>query len=83
MCGWTRAGIWSAIGMPTALRRSSRIYWGTRFSMGKGSPVTLTARDEDDAVTLAVHNGGAPISAEALPFMFEPLARGTTDNARS
>jgi signal transduction histidine kinase len=30
---------------------------------------------------LAVHNDGAPISAEALPFGFEPLARGTTDSA--
>ena len=54
---------------------------GNAIQHGQGSPVTLTARDEDDSVTLAVHNGGAPISAEALPFVFEPLARGTTDNA--
>ena len=27
-------------------------------------------------MTLAVHNGGPPIPAEMLPFVFDPLARG-------
>ena len=44
---------------------------------GDGTPVSLTARAEGDVVTFAVHNGGAPISPEAMPFIFEPLARGT------
>jgi phosphoserine phosphatase RsbU/P len=36
-------------------------------------------RDAGDAVTLAVHNGGTPIPPEALPFIFEPLARGQAE----
>ena len=44
---------------------------------GDGTPVALTASAEGDVVTFAVHNGGAPIPPEALPFIFEPLARGT------
>jgi signal transduction histidine kinase len=47
---------------------------------GGGTPVAVTARGDADAVTLAVHNGGAPISPSALPFVFEPLARGQVEN---
>jgi signal transduction histidine kinase len=43
---------------------------------GGGTPVTLTAQQEDDWVTLAVHNGGSPIPPDLLPLMFEPLAQG-------
>ena len=32
-------------------------------------------------MTLSVHNGGAPIVADALPFVFEPLAREPSDAA--
>ena len=55
--------------------------FGNAIQHGGGTPVTLTAREEGDAVTLAVHNGGAPIPPEALPFIFEPLARGQAENA--
>jgi sigma-B regulation protein RsbU (phosphoserine phosphatase) len=32
-------------------------------------------------VILTVHNGGAPIPGDLLPFVFEPLARGRTDSS--
>lgn len=48
---------------------------------GGGSAITLTAREQGDAVTLAVHNGGPPIPDEALPSLFEPLARGRAEAA--
>ena len=53
---------------------------GNAIQHGGGTPVTLTAREDGDAVTLAVHNGGAPIPPEALPLIFEPLARGQAEN---
>ena len=49
---------------------------GNAMQYGDGTPITLTTRDEGDAVTLAVHNGGAPIPTDVLPLIFEPLARG-------
>jgi signal transduction histidine kinase len=53
---------------------------GNAIQHGGGTPVTVTAREDGDAVTLAVHNGGAPVPPEALPFIFEPLARGQSEN---
>jgi signal transduction histidine kinase len=41
--------------------------------------ITLRASEERNAVTLAVHNGGPPIPARALPLVFEPLARGESE----
>jgi signal transduction histidine kinase len=46
---------------------------------GGGTAITLTAQEHGDAVTLAVHNGGPPIPQQALPSLFEPLARGRTE----
>jgi signal transduction histidine kinase len=43
---------------------------------GDRTPVTVTAEEDGNAVTLAVHNGGTPISQDLLPSIFEPLARG-------
>ena len=43
---------------------------------GHGTPVTLTAVEEGDAVTLEVHNSGVPIPPAMMPSIFEPLARG-------
>jgi signal transduction histidine kinase len=43
---------------------------------GDGSPITVTAAQNGDAVTLEVQNGGAPIPADVLPWIFEPLRRG-------
>ena len=37
--------------------------------------MTLTATDEGDAVTVEVHNGGAPIPPAMMASIFEPLAR--------
>ena len=53
---------------------------GNAIQHGGGTPVTVTAREDGDAVTLAVHNGGAPIPPEAMPLIFEPLARGQAEN---
>jgi signal transduction histidine kinase len=53
---------------------------GNAIQHGEGTPVTLSAREEDEGVTLSVHNGGAPIPAAMVPFIFEPLARGQAEN---
>ncbi|CAN5924452.1 HAMP domain-containing sensor histidine kinase [soil metagenome] len=42
-------------------------------------PILLVARDDGDAVSLAVHNGGPPISERALATIFEPMVRHVTD----
>lgn len=49
---------------------------GNAIQHGDGTPITITARDEGDSVSLAVHNAGAAIPADLLPSIFEPLARG-------
>jgi signal transduction histidine kinase len=49
---------------------------GNAIQYGGGTPVTLTAQEQRDSVTLAVHNGGSLIPAEVLPLVFDPLARG-------
>ena len=59
--------------------RLSQVIWnllGNAIQHGGGTPVTLIAREERDALILAVHNGGAPIPRDVLPLVFEPLARG-------
>jgi len=55
---------------------------GNAIQHGGGTPVTLTAQEDGDSVTLAVHNGGPHIPPEVVPFVFEPLARGRHDNTR-
>ena len=41
-------------------------------------PVDLTANGEAPDVTISVHNGGAPIPADALATIFDPLVRGSS-----
>ncbi|HVJ90389.1 MAG TPA: PAS domain S-box protein [Labilithrix sp.] len=41
-----------------------------------GSPVVVTLRATEEEAVLTVHNEGAPIPAELLPLIFEPLQRG-------
>jgi signal transduction histidine kinase len=48
---------------------------GNAIQHGDGTPITLTAQDEGQSVTLAIHNGGSPIPADVLPRIFEPLTR--------
>lgn len=48
---------------------------------GGGTPITLDGQEQGDSATLAVHNGGPPIPAEVLPFVFEPLTRGRAEGA--
>jgi signal transduction histidine kinase len=55
---------------------------GNAIQHGGGTPVTLTARKDGESVTLAVHNEGAAIPQDVLPFVFEPLARGHAKQAR-
>lgn len=43
--------------------------------------VTVTTRLEPEAVVLTVHNLGTPIPAELLANLFEPMIRGSHDNA--
>ncbi|HEY3818364.1 MAG TPA: PAS domain-containing sensor histidine kinase [Polyangiaceae bacterium] len=40
--------------------------------------VRVSVRDETADVRLEVHNEGAPIPAEVLPFLFDPFRRGNT-----
>jgi sigma-B regulation protein RsbU (phosphoserine phosphatase) len=50
-----------------------------RNAMTHGSPdgaVTVTSAIDERALTLSVHNAGAPIPAEQLPMLFEPMTRG-------
>jgi signal transduction histidine kinase len=53
---------------------------GNAIQHGEGTPITLRAREEGEGVTLAVHNGGTPVPPEAMPLIFEPLARGKTES---
>jgi signal transduction histidine kinase len=54
---------------------------GNAIQHGDGTPVTLVAKEQDEAITLAVHNGGKPIPPEAMQSIFEPLVRGSDDGA--
>jgi len=47
----------------------------------EGSTVTVSTRIEDEAVTISVHNVGTPIPAGLLENLFEPMIRGSHDNA--
>jgi signal transduction histidine kinase len=40
------------------------------------SPITLSLADQGSDVLLAVGNAGAPIPADLLPTIFDPLVRG-------
>ncbi|NOK18714.1 sensor histidine kinase [Corallococcus carmarthensis] len=40
------------------------------------APIQVRTRGETDSVVLEVHNAGAPIPADLLPRLFEPLERG-------
>ncbi|MGE8391666.1 MAG: ATP-binding protein [Pseudomonas sp.] len=46
-----------------------------------GSEVIVSSRFEDERVVLAVHNRGTPIPPELLENLFEPMIRGSHDNA--
>jgi signal transduction histidine kinase len=46
-------------------------------------PILLVARDDGDAVTLAVHNGGPAISERALTTIFEPMVRHVADEKKN
>jgi len=51
-------------------------------AMTHGDPegvVTVSSTIDERALTLSVHNAGAPIPVEQLPLLFEPMTRG---NAR-
>ncbi len=41
----------------------------------RGSPVTLTAAGDDDAIVLKISNAGNPIPPDSLLAIFEPLVR--------
>ena len=63
--------------------RLAQVVWnlvGNAVQHGGGTPVTLEAREEGDAVTFAVSNGGAPIPPKLLTGVFEPLTRGHAES---
>jgi signal transduction histidine kinase len=55
---------------------------GNAIQHGDGTPITLTAQDEGQSVTLAIHNGGQPIPPDVLPRIFEPLTRASAGTDR-
>ena len=46
-----------------------------------GVEVDICCRGTDGSMTIAVHNGGPPIPASALPRLFEPFVRGEGPSA--
>jgi signal transduction histidine kinase len=63
--------------------RLTQVVWnlvGNAIQHGDRTPVTLTVEQEGDEVTLAVHNGGAPIPPSVMPSIFEPLTRGGSES---
>lgn len=42
-------------------------------------PIDVLVRDMGDEVAFSVHNEGAPIPSELLPFIFDPFRRGRSD----
>jgi hypothetical protein len=53
---------------------------GNALQHGGGGPISLEADAADDTVTLGVHNGGTPIPLASQATIFEPLARGASDD---
>lgn len=47
----------------------------------EGSTVTVSTCIEDDTVSISVHNVGTPIPAALLSNLFDPMIRGSHDNA--
>jgi signal transduction histidine kinase len=53
---------------------------GNAVQHGKpGSAVTVTAKHEEDAVALSVHNEGTPIPPDMMPLLFNCLFQGPSD----
>jgi signal transduction histidine kinase len=49
---------------------------GNAIQHGNGTTIVLKAGEKGDRVSLAVHNHGAAIPEQSMPFIFEPLVRG-------
>jgi phosphoserine phosphatase RsbU/P len=45
----------------------------------EGSAVRISTSTQDGWISLSVHNQGAPIAAQLLPGIFEPMRRGTNE----
>jgi signal transduction histidine kinase len=72
------AGEWDA----ARLRQLVSNLLGNAVQHGDGSPVELTVGAEGPQVVLAVHNEGTPIPPDAMPTIFNPLARGFSPELR-
>ena len=53
---------------------------GNAIQHGGGGPITLEAHGADDRVTFSVHNEGRAIPLAVQASIFEPLARGASDD---
>jgi len=53
---------------------------GNAIQHGGGGPIRLEAHGADEGVTLSVHNDGNPIPVAMQASLFEPLARGQSDD---
>jgi signal transduction histidine kinase len=52
---------------------------GNAIHYSAQGPVRVSVTGEGERVTLAVHNGGEPIPGEALPRIFDPFRRATSN----
>lgn len=51
---------------------------GNALKFGRGKPIEIRVRREDEGVRLTVRDHGIGMSAEVLPQIFEPFARGVS-----
>jgi PAS domain S-box-containing protein len=49
---------------------------GNAIVHGSRGPIAVRVRGDEDDVEVAVHNQGAPIPADLLPFIFDPFRQG-------
>jgi signal transduction histidine kinase len=47
---------------------------------GKGTPITVRGRKQDDAITIEVHNHGTVVPPEMIPKLFDCLVQGNDDH---
>jgi signal transduction histidine kinase len=71
----TQRGEWDCARMTQAV---SNLVGNALEHGAKGSTVSIAVRDEDDGITISVHNYGPMIPADRLDGIFNPMKQSTT-----